>query len=213
MLFCVGTAFAVPVLSPRTQNEFVVVIDAGHGGRDGGAVGTQTGKFEKDINLDYTYCLKNMLETNGITAVLTRSDGAGLYQEIDTNKKVADMKKREELLNSANANAFVSIHMNSFPLTSARGAQVFYTEDNASSESFATLTQTTLKKIVPFAKATPKTIDFYLLKVSPCPAILVECGYLSNPEEELLLLKQSHMEKICYSIFCGLYAFLNISAT
>lgn len=212
ILLCVASAVAIPTISPKPSFEHLVVIDAGHGGRDGGSVGIKSGVFEKDLNLQYAYTLKKMLESNGIGVILTRASDSGLYNEWDSNKKSSDMQQRESIIHSSNASLFVSIHMNSFALSSVRGAQAFYFLNNKPSEQFASVTQTALKKMVPYAKNTPKTVDFYLLKVSPIPSILIECGYLSNPEDDLLLQTKTHQEKLCYAIFCGIYAYLHMLA-
>lgn len=205
----VGASVAVPAFVPKPIYKHIVVIDAGHGGRDGGASGIASGVLEKDLNLAYAFTLKKMLEGNGIGVVLTRTSDAGLYNEWDNNKKANDMQKREAILLDSGASLFVSIHMNSFELTSVKGSQVFFYPSSSVSEQLALLTQMVLKKMVPFAKPAPKTVDFYLLKVAPMPAILIECGYLTNPEEEALLQTAEHKNKLCYALFCGIFAFLH----
>ncbi len=210
ILICsvVGVFYAVQATSsPKAL--YTIVIDAGHGGKDGGAVGSQTGVTESYLNLQYALTLQKICESYGFDVVLTRSDMNGLYSPFATNKKRSEMEKRQSIIESANADVVVSIHMNSFSLSSVRGAQVYYAEGSESGQALADSVQTNLNKKVEYAKATAKVGDFYVLNCTDSPSILVECGYLSNPDEELLLQDEEYMQEFCYHLFCGILLYFN----
>ncbi len=210
ILICsvVGVCYAVQATS-SPKAIYTIVIDAGHGGKDGGAVGSQTGITESYLNLQYALTLQKICESYGFEVVMTRSDMNGLYSPFATNKKRSEMKKRETIIESANADVVVSIHMNSFSLSAVRGAQVYYAEGSESGQALADSVQTNLNKNVDYAKATAKVGDFYVLNCSESPSILVECGFLSNPEEELLLQDEEYMQEFCYHLFCGILLYLS----
>jgi N-acetylmuramoyl-L-alanine amidase len=109
----------------RPQLEYTIVIDAGHGGRDGGSIGVD-GSVEKDLNLEYAKSLQKLLTNAGIRVVMTRSGDSGLYNENADNKKLSDMRKRRDIINNSTPDLVISIHMNSFHLDSCNGAKTFY---------------------------------------------------------------------------------------
>lgn len=189
--------------------EYVIVVDAGHGGIDGGCEGTKEGSNERELNLKYAKCLKNLLESYGFNVVMTRSTTDGLYSAFAENKKKDDMKKRKEIIEKSNANLVVSLHMNAFPQKSARGAQVYYNSENEASLSLANSIQETFKQNLPYAKNSANVGDYFLLNCTSVPSVIVECGFLSNLEEEGLLLSDEYCQKVCYSIFCGVVKFIN----
>ena len=197
----------IKATSPKAQ--YTVVIDAGHGGIDGGSIGAQSGVTEASLNLAYAKCLKSMLTDYGFGVVMTRTTDAGLYSPLATNKKKDDMQKRKEIIEKANPDIVVSIHMNSFPLQSAIGAQVFYKKDNNEGKILADCMQGQLNKSVKNAKKTSKVGDYYMVNCTNLPAVLVECGYLSNKEEETLLQNKDYQNKFCYCLCCGIIDFLN----
>ena len=199
----------LPTFRPNTQK--VIVIDAGHGGKDGGAVGKTTDATESFLNLQYAKTLKDICEQFGFKVVMTRESMEGLYSPLAENKKKSEMKKRQQVIESANADIVVSIHMNSFPSSEARGAQVYYAQGSESGQALADSVSKSLHNNFQNAKLTSKVGDFYVLNVSPCPSILVECGFLSNPEEELLLQDKDYMHKFCYHLFCGILQFQQFS--
>ena len=178
-------------------------------GKDGGAVGKQSEVTESYLNLEYALTLRNICESYGYKVVLTRSDMNGLYSPTASNKKRSEMEKRRQIICDSNADLVVSIHMNSFPSSEARGAQVYYAEGSASGESLAGSVQTSLHKNVEYAKLTAKAGDFYVLNCTENPAILVECGFLSNPEEEIMLQDADYMQNFCYQLFCGILTYFN----
>ena len=110
----------------RPAPKITIAIDAGHGGIDGGTVGVSTGKDENYLNLQYSLCLEEILENYNINVVMTRTTLNGLYSPFAENKKLDDMARRKEIVQKSNADILISLHMNSFPLSSSRGAQVFF---------------------------------------------------------------------------------------
>lgn len=114
------------------------------------------------------------------------------------------MKKRIEIIEKSGANLVVSIHMNSFPLRSSRGAQVFYKEDNASSQFLANNIQQVFYENLPHGRKEAKPGDYYILNESPIPSVIVECGFLSNKEDEQLLQDSIYRSKVCTAIAYGI---------
>ena len=141
---------------------------------------------------------------------MTRSDDNGLYNESDTNKKASDMKKRCSIINESNADAVVSIHQNSYVSGESRGAQVFYYKQSAEGKKLAGIIQ---RHIVNEADTTNKRVEkadstYYLLLHTNVPAVIVECGFLSNPEEAGMLNSDSYQQKIARGIYNGLMEYL-----
>lgn len=198
-----------PTFQPKPQ--YTIVIDAGHGGRDGGAVGKTTETTESYLNLQFSLKLKSICEEYGFKVVLTRKDMNGLYSAFASNKKRSEMEKRMEIIESANPDLVVSIHMNSFSNSSARGAQVFYAENFPENEEFAQTVQDALNEKIPNAKKTAKSSDFYVINTTSKPSILVECGFLSNPEEERLLVSEEYQEDFCYVLFYGILSYFSVN--
>lgn len=183
---------------------YTVVVDAGHGGYDGGMVSPYSDADENHLNLEYALTLKEILTSAGIRVVLTRKNLNGLYSLFSENRKKDDMKKRIEIIETSGANLVVSIHMNSFSLKSSRGAQVFYRETDTSSAALANNIQSVFFQTLPHARNTPRTGDYYILNESPVPSVIVECGFLTNKEEESLLNDKSYMRKLCTSLAYGI---------
>lgn len=207
IFFASVVSFAVIKTSTMPKPEYCIVIDAGHGGKDGGAIGTSTDVTESYLNLQYSLTLKNLCEQYGYKVVLTRSDMNGLYSPFATNKKRSEMEKRQEIIEQSGADIVVSIHMNSFSSSQTRGAQVFYAENSQTGEYLANSVQKSLNQNIDYAKATAKVGDYFILNCTEIPSILIECGFLSNPEEEKLLQDKEYMHKFCYQILCGLLMF------
>lgn len=198
----VGVCYVVRATSsPKAL--YTIVIDAGHGGRDGGAVGKTTGISESVLNLQYALCLKEACEQFGFDVVLTRSTMDGLYDESAANKKKSEMEKRKNIINNSNADLVISLHMNSFPLSSSEGAQVFYAKGSEQGFNLAKSIQNSLSKSFESARDYVTVGDYFVLNYSNIPATLVECGFLSNPEEEKLLQTEEYRKNFCYSILAG----------
>jgi N-acetylmuramoyl-L-alanine amidase len=185
----------------------VIIVDAGHGGMDGGAVG-RNGTIEKDINLSIAKKLKSYIEEHGDTCIMIREVDEGLYSQEGTvrHKKNEDLKNRKEIIKEHDADMFISIHLNYFPQAQYYGAQVFYPKGDESSQRLAKLTQEELVRILDRNnKRVEKPSDtYYILNGNKVPSIIVECGFLSNPEEENLLKNEEYQNKIAWSIYCGI---------
>lgn len=188
---------------------YTIVLDAGHGGRDDGCSGV-SGTKESDINLQITRTLKSYLETLGIKVVLTRADGNGLYSSNASNYKQSDMEKRIEIIERAKPDMVISIHQNSFSDSSQRGAQAFYQEGDEISLAFAESVQSQLINQLDNARKEANKGDYYLLKECKRPAVLVECGYLTNAEEEALLNTEDYRNRVAYSIMCGVVKYFDL---
>ena len=199
----VGVCYAVKATS-SPKAHYTIVIDAGHGGRDGGAIGKETGITESQLNLDYALTLKDMCEEFGFDVILTRSTMDGLYDENASNKKKSEMEKRKSIINNSGADIMVSLHMNSFPLSSAQGAQVFYAKGSGQGMTLAKGIQTAICKNFENARDYVTVGDYFVLNYSNIPSVLIECGFLSNPTEESLLQEKNYRQNFCYSILVGI---------
>ena len=187
----------------------VVVIDAGHGGVDPGKVGV-SGVLEKDINLAIAKKLQNRLEQDGVQTVMTRETDVGLYREGATNKKREDMEERVRLISEAKPELVVSIHQNSFPDASCKGAQMFYYKDSAESKMLAELFQKKFPEVLRDGNTRQAKAngEYYLLRKTPCPIVIAECGFLSSPEEEVLLSSTEYQEKVADALYQGIKEYL-----
>jgi len=189
-----------------------VIIDAGHGGFDGGAVASD-GTSEKDVNLSIAKKLKQMFSIYGINVIMTRDDDTALDDSGEKlrTKKISDMKNRLAFMKQNPDGIFVSIHLNKFTTSAARGAQIFYSPNNEQSkilaksikDSIVSLLQNDNKREIKKG-----TDNIYLLKNAEIPAVIVECGFLSNHQELELLKTESYQKKMAFSIFCGIINYM-----
>ncbi len=181
-----------------------VVIDPGHGGIDPGKVGAG-GTLEKDINLEISLRLKECLLEQGYNVVMTREDGEGLYDENDVNKKAADMKRRCGIIEESSADITVSIHQNSYTEPNVSGAQVFYYKHSSQGRKLAEIFQERLRdRLDKENRRQCKTNDnYYMLVHTPCPTVIVECGFLSCPEEEKKLSDGEYQQLIAEALTEG----------
>ena len=193
----------------------VVVIDPGHGGVDGGTQGTDSGVLEKDINLAIAMQLKDVLEYNGIKVVMTRSDDRSIHSP-DANtirkQKVSDLKNRVELMRTSQADIYISIHMNSFEQRTQRGAQVFFSNfEKEKSMLLAQSIQNNIQNVAPYSnKPVKKALsNVYIMKHAVLPSVLIECGFLSNPEDETLLSNPAYQERLAAYIAKGVEEYYN----
>lgn len=199
-LLCVRTRAAA---SP--SDRFTVVIDAGHGGIDGGVSGITTGVKESELNLDIARKLKTKFDRSGAKTVMTRKTEAGLYGIYSKGFKRRDMQKRKQITLNAKADVFVSIHLNYYSSPLRRGAQVFYKIDDEKSKSLADIVQAELNGGKECERDyTALAGDYYVLNEADCAAILCECGFLSNAEDEKLLLTDEYRAEIAEKIFNGI---------
>ncbi len=187
-----------------------VVLDAGHGGKDPGKIGT-TGCYEKDINLKIMEKLKVFFEMEGAEVILTRDGDYGLYQESDSNKKNADMRNRAKLIEESKADVMVSIHQNSYTDESIKGAQVFYYGGSSESRQLAKNVQERMVAVLDKENRRKEKANdgYYLLKNTNCPSVIVECGFLSNEKECRLLETEYYQEKVAWAIYMGIMQYLN----
>ncbi len=190
--------------------EKLIIIDPGHGGRDAGASGSN-GVSEKDINLKISQKLKLMLEQNGYQVLLTRDNDVSLHDEGAKNKKASDIRNRKKFIKENNPKLMVSIHLNHFSESKYYGAQVFYPPDSESSKLLAKLIQDELKlKINNNNNRQAKRIDtVLLLKDISITSVIVECGFLSNHDEELLLNTDNYQKELATAICSGILKYIS----
>lgn len=187
-----------------------IVIDPGHGGRDPGKIGINNA-MEKDINLSISLKLRELLEQNGINVIMTREEDISLCDENDRYKKRADLNKRVEIINSSDALFAVSIHQNSFPQESCKGAQVFYYNDSKEGKKLAELIQAQLKETLADGnhRQVKANNNYYMLSKTNCPLVIVECGFLSNKKEASLLLDEEYQKKLAWGIHLAVLKYIN----
>ena len=181
--------------------EISVIIDAGHGGEDGGAVGNKN-VFEKDLNLSIALKIGNILEEKGVNVIYSRTEDILLYDrnvDYTNRKKALDLAARVKLANDNENAVFVSIHMNSFPQSQYKGLQVYYSKNDTRSIALAQAIQTSVKsQLQPQnnRKIIEATSRIYLLDRIQIPAVLIECGFLSNSEECRLLTTEIYQKQL-----------------
>ena len=186
----------------------LIVIDAGHGGEDVGAIG-KNGVYEKDLNLEIAFTLGQMLMDEGYCVFYTRTEDKMLYTEDENIKgmrKIYDLKNRALIANEKNPYIFVSIHMNYFTEEKYSGFEVYYRAGDEKSKALAyDISEEVRLGALPENKRIPKATDeMYLLKNTSCTAILLECGFLSNEEECEKLCQKEYQKQLSFSIVCGM---------
>ena len=192
-----------------------IILDAGHGGMDGGAVGVNNTP-EQGINLAITLKLKELLQLNGFEVILTRPNENSIHDPSETSvakQKRSDMRNRLKIIENHPNALFVSIHQNKFSDPSCKGAQIFFSPNHSDSEQLAKLLQESFREnLQPENNREIKTSDesLYLLWNAEIPAVLVECGFLSNPNECELLCDESYQEKIAFVIYLSLLDFYQL---
>lgn len=205
-LFTLYRVSGLPVFS-NNRSEKVIVIDVGHGGSDPGKVSTD-GIKEKDVNLQIALYLKDYLIAQDYTVYLTRETDCGLYDDNVKNKKSSDLNNRIQFFKEKNAYCVVSIHQNSYPDTLQHGAQTFYYEGSSEGKAFAETVQNFLLKLDDTnTRQVKSSSSYYLLKHSPVPSIIVECGFLSNPEETAKLTDSNYQKQLAYAICLGICSY------
>ena len=198
-----ASAAAVPANAP------CIVLDAGHGGVDPGVIGRTTGEKESDVNLKIVQKLQKLFSDAGFRVVLTRKNAGGLYGLPTKGYKRRDMEERRRIIREAEPDFVLSVHQNTFPAdTSRRGGQVFFREGSAAGEALAVSIQARLNALGGRSVSALKG-NFFLLGCADCPSALVECGFLSNAEEERLLLTDEYQGKIARAVFEGVLSFLS----
>lgn len=190
--------------------KYVVVIDPGHGGFDPGKIGIN-GALEKDINLSIAMKLKNFLELNDCEVIMTRELDEGLDSKGDSSKKASDMRNRVRRIQEVKPDIAISIHQNSFTEQSSKGAQVFFYTKSSEGKEMAEIIQEQLKKSIKDGnhRVSKSNDTYYLFKHVPCPMVIVECGFLSNPKEADQLLDEKYQEKMAWAIHLGVMNYLS----
>lgn len=190
----------------------IIVLDPGHGGADGGGVGIN-GVCEKDINLNIAKYLGTMLSFSGYEVVYTRSEDISIYDEGITglrNQKVSDMENRLEIIEKYPDSIFFSIHQNQYTDSAYFGGQMFYTTNNSGNFRLATIMQEKFAELQPGNDRDVKLIDngLYLFKNTKQPALLIECGFLSNANDAKNLNTPEYQKQVAFTIYRGLTEYL-----
>ncbi|MDQ5983641.1 MAG: Germination-specific N-acetylmuramoyl-L-alanine amidase [Eubacteriales bacterium SKADARSKE-1] len=198
------TVLALTCKAPAT-----IVIDAGHGGEDSGAV-ADNGTLEKDINLDIAQRLNNMLVASGFNTIMTREHDVSIHERDSKTlreKKASDMKNRLNIINSNPNNILISIHQNKFTEKQYCGTQIFYSKNHPASKELAESIKLSFSELIqPENKRETKPADknIYILHNSKIPAVIVECGFISNDSELEKLTNEEYRKKLAFSIYCGI---------
>ncbi len=187
----------------------VIILDAGHGGMDSGCVSVN-GVEEKEINLNILLKLRDMLEASGFEVVVTRDTDKSIHDTSVTglgNQKKSDMENRLNIINSQENAVFVSIHQNQFTDSKYYGAQMFYSLESEEGAKLASIMQNKFVSFLqPENKRETKPVgnELYLIHFAKCPSVMVECGFLSNPNEAALLESEEYQSKVAFTIFAGI---------
>ena len=200
-----AAAVALPVaVSAQADGSAVIVVDAGHGGADGGVTGVNTGVKESDLNLEMSRLIGGCLESAGFEVVYTRTGKGGLYFESDRDKKSADMHRRAEIIRQNAPSAVLSIHMNTFFDRGRRGAQVFFDGGSTEGQALAERIQSRLNEQFNLPDAGREfaalAADKFILKQTEAPSVIVECGFLSNPVDEANLLDPDYAARFAAAV-------------
>ena len=213
-MFLVTSNKSIETVALPTTNR-TVILDAGHGLPDSGA-SSNNGVTESSINLKITMKVKKLLEDVGANVILTRSDENGIYDSNASTikqQKISDLKKRVEIGNNSNADIFVSIHLNKIQQSQYYGWQTFYKNGNIKSENLAKSIQLKLNETIQKEnnREAHSISDVYIVEHINIPLSIVECGFLSNPEEELLLQQDNYQNKLAIGIFLGIVDYFGLS--
>ncbi len=201
-----------------SSDEFVqptIILDAGHGGFDGGAVASD-GTVEKDINLNISKKINEMLKLAGFNVIMTRdSDSAtdNTDSYVISERKKSDLKERLKIINDNPDAIFVSVHLNKYTTSTASGSQVFYSPNNENSSKLGQSIQSSVISLL--QKDNTRTIkkgtkSTYLLHNAKIPSVIVECGFLSNSNELKLLKNDDYQSKMAFAIFSGILEYFNL---
>lgn len=192
-----------------------IILDAGHGGIDPGAMSDDKTILEKDINLQIAKKLKELIEASGGSVILTREEDISLYEDGDNKttrqKYNENLKNRKKIIKESQADMFISIHLNAFQDSKYYGAQTFYPKDKEDSKFLANLIQEELKRVVDNTnnRAIKPRDDIYLIKENEIPSSLIECGFLSNEKEAKLLTDEEYQGKIAWAIYVGIQRYFS----
>ncbi len=203
LIICI---FGVIKINAKKNKSFIIYIDPGHGGRDGGAV--YDGVLEKDINLKISKYLQVYLENAGFIVYLTRETDIDLSSST-TNYKKEDIRKRAKMINDSDADLYISLHANAIGSTIWSGAQTFYNPKNEGSKLLAEYIQTSLKQNTKTDRNAKSLTDKFILDNVIKTGVLVEVGFLSNQRERELLTSSSYQDLIAHTIYIGILEYLS----
>jgi len=209
-MFYVSLTAVAPANAPALPD--TIVIDPGHGGMDSGAV-SENGVEEKNINLAISLFLRDIVQENGINVIMTRIEDVSLHTTESSKIRVqkrSDLDKRKQILNETGAVAFISVHTNKFEQSKYRGAQVFYANNDKSRQLGSLIQKSLIEGLADGNTRVEKTIPsgVYMFKGTRETAVIVECGFLSNPEEEKLLQQEEYQKRVAMCIWEGLQKYL-----
>ena len=210
VVLCVQALYLPQAVFAATDEKIKIVLDAGHGGIDGGVSGRTTGVKESDINLSVTLFLKETLTDMGFDVALTRKTEAGLYDTATKGFKRRDMQKRKEIIQAEEPSLVLSVHQNYYPSKTTRGGQVFYRKDGAESKAFALALQERLNGLYAGQGAKARNAsaaEYFMLECTEAPSALVECGFLSNEKDEALLTDKAFQKKLAGVLAAGIVDF------
>ena len=199
-LTCLGSR-AVTVISQQLPiaREHCFIIDPGHGGVDGGATSC-TGKLESSFNLEISLRLRDLMHFLGYQTRMIRTEDISVYTEGETiaAKKMSDLKERVRICNETDGAILLSIHQNIYPDSRYSGAQIFHAKSQGSKELAEGLQKALISTLNPGSRRTVKQAEgVYLMEHISCPGVLIECGFLSNPEEEAQLRSAAYQKQLC----------------
>ncbi len=206
----VSLTAAVPANAPVLPG--TIVIDPGHGGLDSGAV-SENGVEEKNINLAVSLFLRDIAKENGINVIMTRTEDISLHTTESSKIRVqkrSDLEVRKKLLNETGAAAFISVHTNKFEQSKYKGSQVFYANNDKSRLLGELIQKSLIEGMADGNTRAAKTVPAgaYIYKGTKESAVIVECGFLSNPEEEALLQQEEYQKRIAACIWDGIKKYL-----
>ena len=202
ILILVGTIYQIQSKNNKKYEKYIVVIDPGHGGRDQGA--SRKNVYEEDINFEVCLYLKQLLEVNDITVIMTRTSDVDLASSGSKNRKREDLKNRVSIMNTGNV--FVSIHMNISSDSRVSGSQVFYGKED--SLDLANCIQGQLQQLNA-SKFSATSGDYYILRNTNVEGVIVECGFLSNENDREKLQESKYQEDLAYAICKGILEYKN----
>lgn len=200
-----------------SKNTPTIILDAGHGGEDGGAIGLD-GTIEKTLNLEISLKLQDFLEASGYKVIMTRENDRAIY---DSDAKTLREKKRSDLKNRLNIMdknkekncIFLSIHQNKFPDEKYSGTQIFYSLNDEKSEELAKKIKESIKGLIQpenEREIKPANDKIFLLKKADIPAVIVECGFLSNVKESKKLKSEKYQNQLAFSIYCAIADYFSL---
>ena len=199
------------VAADAVPYEKIIIIDAGHGGEDSGAIGTN-GVLEKDLNLEFALQIGAMLEEKGYIIVYTRTDDRLLYTDEENIKgirKISDLKNRVKVAERYPNSLYVSIHMNSFGDSKYSGLQVYHSDKEESNLLANTIQNRVKNDVQPENnRVVKKGKDMYILENIENTAVLIECGFLTNKNECEKLSEKEYQKQLCFAIVCGIIEYM-----